>query len=191
MPANLENSAVTTGLEKVSFHSNPKERQCQRMFRLLHNCTQLTCKQSKAQNSPCQASTVNELRTSRCSKQIQKRQRNRRSNWQHMLDHEKIKRVPEKHLLLFYLLCQMFDCLDLNKQWKILQEIGIPDHLTCLLRVLYAGQEETVSTGHGTTDWFQIGKGVHQGCILSSCLFNLYSEYTMRNAGLDEAQHVS
>ena len=72
--------------------------------------------------------------------------------------------------------------------WKILKEMGIPDHLTCLLRNLYAGQEATVRTGHGTTDWFQIGKGLHQGCILSPCLFNLYAEYIMRNAGLDEAQ---
>ena len=72
--------------------------------------------------------------------------------------------------------------------WKILKEMGIPDHLTCLLRNLYAGQEVTVGTGHGTTDWFQIGKGIRQGCILSPCLFNLYAEYSMRNTGLDEAQ---
>ena len=75
-----------------------------------------------------------------------------------------------------------------NKLWKILKEMGIPDHLTCLLRKLYAGQEATVRTGHGTTDWFQIGKGVHQSCILSPCLFNLYAEYIMRNTGLEEAQ---
>ena len=81
-----------------------------------------------------------------------------------------------------------FDCVDHNKLWKILKEMGIPDHLTCLLRNMYAGQEATVSTGHGTTDWFQIGKGVCQGCILSPCLFNLYAEYIMRNAGLEEAQ---
>ena len=81
-----------------------------------------------------------------------------------------------------------FDCVDHNKLWKILQEMGIPDHLTCLLRNLYAGQEATIRTGHGTTDWFQIGKGVHEGCILSPCLFNLYAEYIMQNAGLDEAQ---
>ena len=80
------------------------------------------------------------------------------------------------------------DCLDHNKLWKILKEMAIPDHLTCLLRNLYAGQEATVRTGHGTTDWFQIGKGVRQGCILSPCLFNLYAEYIMRNAGLEEAQ---
>ena len=78
--------------------------------------------------------------------------------------------------------------MDYNKLWKILKELGIPDPLTCLLRTLYAGQEVTVRTGHGTTDWFQIGKGVRQGCIFSLCLFNLYAEYIMRNAGLDEAQ---
>ena len=75
-----------------------------------------------------------------------------------------------------------------TKLWKILKEMGIPDHFTCLLRNLYAGQEATVRTGHGTTDWFQIGKGVYQGCILSPCLFNLYTEYIMRNTGLKEAQ---
>ena len=79
-------------------------------------------------------------------------------------------------------------CVDYNKLWKILKEMGIPDHLTCLLRNLYARQEATVRTGHGTTDWFQIGKGVCQGRTLSPCLFNLYAEYIMRNAGLEEAQ---
>ena len=81
-----------------------------------------------------------------------------------------------------------FDCVDHNKLWKILREMGIPDHLTCPLRNLYAGQEATVRTRRGTTDWFQIGKGVHQGCILSPCLFNFYAEYIMRNSGLEEAQ---
>ena len=81
-----------------------------------------------------------------------------------------------------------FDCVDHIKLWKILKEMGIPDHLTCLLRNLYEGQEATVRTVHGTTDWLQIGKGVCQGCILSPCLFNLYAEYIMRNAGLEEAQ---
>ena len=76
----------------------------------------------------------------------------------------------------------------ITTHWKILKEMGIPDHLTCLLRNLYAGQEATLRTGHGTTDWFQIGKGVHQGCILAPCLFNLYAEYIMRNIGLEEAQ---
>ena len=81
-----------------------------------------------------------------------------------------------------------FDCVDCNKLWKILKNMGIPDHLTCLLINLYVGQEVTVRTEHGTADWFQIGKGVCQGCILSPCLFNLYAEYIMRNAGLEEAQ---
>ena len=83
---------------------------------------------------------------------------------------------------------KVFNCVAHNKLWKILQEIGIPDHLTCLLRNLYAGQEATFRTGHGTTDWLQIGKGVCQGCILSPCLFNFYAKYIMRNAGLEEAQ---
>ena len=81
-----------------------------------------------------------------------------------------------------------FDCVDHNKLWKILREMGIPDHLACLLRNLYAGQEATVRTGHGKRDWFQIGKGERQSCILSPCLLNLYAEYIMRNAGLEEAQ---
>ena len=81
-----------------------------------------------------------------------------------------------------------FDCVDHNKLWKILKEMGITDHQTCLLRNLYAGQEAIVKSGHGTTDWFQIGKGVRQVCISSPCLFNLHAEYIMRNAGLDEAQ---
>ena len=83
---------------------------------------------------------------------------------------------------------KVFDCVDHNKLWKSLKEMGIPDHLTCLLGNLYAGQEAKVRTRHGTTDWFQIGKGVGQGCILSPCLFNLYAEYIMQNAGLDKAQ---
>ena len=81
-----------------------------------------------------------------------------------------------------------FDCMDHNKLWTILKEMGIPDHLTCLLRNLYTGQKATVRTGHGTTDWFQIGKGVCQDCILSPCLFNFYADCTVRNAGLDKAQ---
>ena len=97
--------------------------------------------------------------------------RNQRPNCQHPLDHGESKRVPEKHLFLLYWLA--FDCVDHKKLWKILQEMEIPDHLTCFLRNLYAGQEATVRTGHGTTDWFQIGKGVRQSCMLSPCLFNL------------------
>ena len=98
----------------------------------------------------------------------------------------KKSREFQKNICFDY--AKAFNCVDRNKLWKILKEMGIPDHLTCLLRTLYAGQEATVRTGHGTTDWFQIGKGVHQGCILSHCLFNLHAEYIMRNAGLDEVQ---
>ena len=99
------------------------------------------------------------------------------------------KREFQKNIYLGFIdYAKAFDCVDHNKRWKILQEMGIPDHLTCLLRNLYVGQEATVRTGHGTTDWFQIGKGVRQGCILSPRLFNVYAEYIMRNAGLDEAQ---
>ena len=98
-------------------------------------------------------------------------------------------RVFQKNIyFLFIDLVKAFDCVDHNKLWKILKEMGIPDHLTCLLRILYAIQEATVRTGHGKTDWFQIRKGVHQGCILSPCLFNFYAEYIMRHAGLKEAQ---
>ena len=92
-------------------------------------------------------------------------------------------RVPEKHLLCFIDYAKALDCLDRNKLWKILKEMRIPDHLTCLLRNLYASQEATVRIGHGTTDWFQIGKGVCQGCILPPCLFNLYAEYSMGMPG--------
>ena len=94
----------------------------------------------------------------------------------------------QKNIYCFIDYAKAFDYVDHNKLWKVLKEMGIPDHLTCLLRNLYAGQEATVRTGHGTTDSFQIGKGVCQGCILSPCLFNLYAEYIMRNAGLGEAQ---
>ena len=102
-----------------------------------------------------------------------------------------IKKAREFHKNIdfcFIDYAKAFDCVDHNQLWKILREMRIPDHLTCLLRNLYAGQEATVRTGRGTTDWFQKGKGVHQGCILSPCLFNFYAEYIMRNAGLEEAQ---
>ena len=100
-----------------------------------------------------------------------------------------IKKAREfqKNIFCFTDYTKAFDCVDHSKLWKIFKHMGIPDHLTCLLRNLYAGQEATVRTRHGTTDWFQIGKGVRQGCILSPCLFNFYAEYIMRN-GLDEAQ---
>ena len=101
---------------------------------------------------------------------------------------KKAREFQKNIYLCFIDYVKAFDCMDHNKLWKILKEMGIPDHLTCLLRNLYAGQEATVRTGHGTTDWFQIEKGVRQGCILSPCLFNLYAEYIMRNVGLEDVQ---
>ena len=101
---------------------------------------------------------------------------------------EKAREFQKNIYFCFIDYAKTFDCVDHNKLWKILKEMEISDHLTCLLRNLCAGQEATVRTGHGTTDWFQTGKGVHQGCISSPCLFNLNAENIMRNAGLDEAQ---
>ena len=101
---------------------------------------------------------------------------------------EKAREFQKNIYFCFIEYAKDFDCADHNKLWKILQEMGIPDHLACLLRNLYAGLEATVRTGHGTTDGFQIGEGVRQGCILTPCLFNLYAEDIMRNAGMDEAQ---
>ena len=149
MPANLENSAVATGLEKVSgIHSNPKERKCQRMFKLLHNCTHLACEQSNAQNSSSQASTVRKLWFPDVQAGI-RRQRNQRSKCQHRWITEKAKELQKNICFIDY--TKAFDCVDHNKLWKILKEMGIPDHITCLLRNLYAGQEATVKIRRGTT----------------------------------------
>ena len=131
---------------------------------------------------------VCELRNSRCTSWVCIRQRNQRSNCQHSMNHGESKGIPKNIYFCFIDYTKAFDCVDHSKLWNILKEMGIPDHLTHLLRKLYAGQEATIRTGHGTTDWFQIGKGVCQVCILSPCLFNLYAEYIMRNAGLEEAQ---
>ena len=104
---------------------------------------------------------------------------------------EKAREFQKNIYFLFIDYAKAFDCVNHNKLWEILKEMGIPDHLICLLRNLYAGQEAIVRTGHGTTDWFQRVKGVSQGCILSPCFFNLYAVYIMRNAGLEEAQMES
>ena len=101
---------------------------------------------------------------------------------------EKVREFQKNIYFCFIDYVKAFNCLDHNKLWKILQEMGIPDHLTCLLSNLYAGQDATIRTGHGTTEWLQIGEGVCQSCILSPCLFNLYAEYIMRNAGLEDTQ---
>ena len=147
----------------ISFHSNTKVRHYQRMLKLPHNFTHLTHQQSNVQNSPCETSTVHKLRTPRCSSWIQKRQMNQRSNCQHSLTHRESKGIQGKKKIYFCFIdyAKALDCVDHNKLWKILKETGIPDHLTCLLRNLCAGQEATVRTEHRTTDWFQIEKGVH------------------------------
>ena len=186
MSANLENSAVTTGLEKVNFRFNPKERQCQRMFKLLHNCTHSHA--SKVMLEILQVRLQQYVNQELPDGQVGFRKtRNQRPNCQHPLDHLKSKRVPEKHLLLLYWLCQNL-CLCRSQQtgkffkrWEY--QTTLPAPWEIFLQV-----ETTVRTRHGATDWFQIVKGVHQDYILSTCLFNLYSEYITWNARLDEAQ---
>ena len=131
---------------------------------------------------------VHELRSSRCSSRFRKSRRTRDEIAHVQWIIEKAREFQKNIYFCFIDYAKAFDCVDHNKLWKILQEMGIPDHLTCPLRKLNAGQEATIRTRHVTTDWFQIEKGVWQCCILSSCLFNLYAEYIMWNAGLDEAQ---
>ena len=155
MPASLENSAVATGLEKVSFHSNRKERQCQRMFKL---CTiALISQASKVMLKILQASLQQYVKRELPDVQARIRQgrgtRNQIANIHWII--EKAREIQKNIYFCFIDYAKAF-CVDHNKLWKILQEMGIPDHLTCLLRNLYAGQEATVRTGHGTTDWFQI-----------------------------------
>ena len=139
MPANLENSAVTTVLEKVSFHFNPKG-QCQRMFKLPHNCTHFTCWKGNAQNSSSQASLVYEPRTYRYTNWIQKKQRNQRSNCPHPLDNRKSKIIPKKNKSTSASTMLELLTVWITTNWKILKEMGVPDHLTCLWRNLYATQ---------------------------------------------------
>ena len=187
MSANLENSAVATGLEKVSFNSNPKERQCQRMLKLLHNCTILHVSKVmlKILQARLQQYVNRELPVVQAGFRKGRGIRDQIANICWII--KKAREFQKNIYFCFIDYAKAFDWVDHNKQWKFLQEMGIPDYLTCLLRNLYAGQGAIVRTEHGTTDWFQIGKGVGQGCILSPCLFNLYAEYIMRNARLDEA----
>ena len=187
MPANLENSAVATGLEKVSFHSNPKARQCQRM--LNYHTTELISLLSKVMFKILQARPQQYVNHEFPDVQacFRKGRRNRDQIANICWITEKAREF-QKNIYFCIDYAKAFDCVDHNKLWKILKEMGIADHLTCLLRSLYAGQEATVRTGHGTTDWFQIGKEVCQDFMWSPCLFNLYAEYIMRNAGLEEAQ---
>ena len=174
MPANLENSAVATGLEKVSFHSSPKERQCQRMLKLPHNCIHLTSKvMLKSPQARLQQYINCELPDVQVGFRKGRGTRDQVANIRWII--KKARKFHKNIYFCFIDYAKAFDCVDHNKLSKILQEMGMQDHLTCLLRNLYAGQEATVKTRHVTTDWFQIGKGVCQGCILSPCLFNLYA----------------
>ena len=158
MPANLENSAVATGLEKVSVHSNPKERQYQRMFKLLHNCTHFTCQQGNAQNPSSQTSTVSEPRTSRCQAGFKngRRTRDQITNIHQIIN--KARAFQKNIYFCFIDYARAFDCVDHNKLWKILLEMGVSDHLTCLLRNLYAGQEATFRTAMEQQTGPKLGK---------------------------------
>ena len=186
MPANLENSAVATGLEKSVFLPIPKKGNAKECSN--HHTIALISHASKVMLKILQASLqqyVNwELPDVQAGFRKGRRTRDQIANI--CLIIEKAREFQKNFHFIDY--AKAFYCVDHNKLWKILKDMGIPDHLTCLLRNLYTGQEATVRTRHGTTDWFQIGKGVRQGCILSPCLFNLYVEYIMRNTGLKGAQ---
>ena len=186
MPANLENSAVTTGLKKSVFIPIPKKgnaKKCSNYHTsvLISHTSKVVLKILQArlqQHMNCELPDVQSgFRKGRGT-----RDQIANSNW----IIEKAREFQKNICFIDY--TKAFDCVDHKKLWKILKEMGIPDHLICLLRNLYAGQEATVRTRHGTTEWFQIGKGVCPGCILSPCLFNLHAEYIMRNASLDEVQ---
>ena len=180
-------SGHRTGKGQFQFHSNPKERQCQRT----NYCTiALISHASKVMLKILQARLQQYVNREHPDVQAGFR-KGRRTRGQIANTHwiiEKAREFQKNLYFCFIHYAKTFHCVDHHKLWKILQEMRIPDHLTCLLRNVYVDQEATVRTGHRTTDWFQIEKGVHQGCILSPCLFHLHAEYIMRNAGLDEAQ---
>ena len=169
-------------MEKVSFHSNHKESQCQRMFKLPHNA--LISHASKVMLKILQARLqqyVNcELPDVQAGFRKGRGTRDQIANIHWII--KKAREFQKNTYFCFIDYAKAFDCVDHHKLWKILKDMRLLDHLTCLLRNQYAGQEATVRTGHTTTDWFQIGKGVRQGCILSPCLFNLYAEYIMRRS---------
>ena len=163
---------MTTELEKVSFHSKPKE--CLNYYTIA-----LISHASKVMLKILQARLQQDMNHDLPDVQAGFRKgRGTRDKLQLLLDHRKSKRVPKTQIYFCFIdYAKAFDCVDHNKLWKLLKEMGIPDHLTCRLKNLCTGKDATVRTGHGTTDWFQIGKGVRQGCILSPCLFNLHPQY--------------
>ena len=187
MPANLENSAVATGQEKVSFIPIPKKGNAKKCSK--YHTTELIPHTSKVMLKMLQARLQQYVNHELPDVQTGFR-KGRGTRGQIANIHWIIKKAREFQKNIYFCFIdytKAFDCVDHNTLENSSRD-GIPDHLTCLLRNLYAGQEATLRTGHGTTDWFQIGKEVRQGCTLSPCLFSLYAEYIMRNVGLDEAQ---
>ena len=160
MSAKLENTTVVTGLEKVSFHSSPKEGQCQRMFKLPHNCTHFTHQQGNTQNPSSQASIVCELRAYRYTSWIQKNRGTRDQIANILWSIEKTREFQKNIYFCFIDYTKAFDCLDPNKLWEMLRN-GNSGHFTCLLGNLREDQEATVRTKHGTTNWLKIRKGIH------------------------------
>ena len=183
----MENSAVATGLEKVSFHSTPKKGNAKECS---NYCTiALISQTSKVMLKILKPGFSNMLTTNfQMFKLVLEEAKEPEIKLPTSTGSSKRQESSRKTSFCFIDCAKAFDCVEHNKLWKILKEMGTALHLTCLLRTLYAGQEATVRTGHGTTDWFQIRKRVHQGCILSLCLFKLYAEYIMINAGLEETQ---
>ena len=179
VPANLENSEVATGLEKVSFHSNPKEGSNYCTIALITYASKVMLKILQFR---LQQYVNRELTDVQAGFKKGRGIRDQIVNIQWI--NKKAREFQKNIYFCFIDYAKAFDCVDHSKLWKILKEMGILDHLTCFLKNLYAA----VRTGHGTTDWFQVGKGVCQGCILSPCSFNLYAEYSTSNAGLEEAQ---
>ena len=183
MPANLENSTVATGLEKFSVHSNPKEYSNYLTIALISHASKVMMEILQVR---LQQYVNRELPDVQAGFRKGRVTRDQIANICWII--EKAREFQKSIYFCFIDHAKTFDCVNQNKLWKILSEMEIPDHLTCLLRNLYAGQEATIRAKHGTMDWFQIGKGVCQGCILSPCLFNSYAEYIRQNAGLDDAQ---
>ena len=188
MPANLENSAVATGLVKSVFMPIPKKgnaKECSNYhtIALISHASKVMLKILQAR---LQRYVNGELPDVQAHFRKGRGTRDQIANIHWIM--EKAREFQKNIYFWFIDYAKAFDSVDHNKLWKILEEMGILHHLTCILRNLYAGQEATVRTGHRTTDWFRIGKGVRQGCILSPCLFKWYAEYIMRNAELEEAQ---
>ena len=187
MPANLENSAVATGLEKFAFIPLSKKgsaKECSNChtIALISHASKVMLKILQVR---LKQYVNHELADVQAGFRKGKGTRDQMANIHWII--KKAREFQKNIYFCFIDYAKAFDCVDYYKLWKILKELRIPDHLICLLRNLYAGQEATVTTVHGTMIWFQIRKGVHQGCILSPCLFNLHAVYIMRNTGLEEA----